>query len=70
MRAQIHICACFHHIQLSSVAYVLSSLRGIVADPYIHSDSVHIQVTKFFKKEKLYHVKYEDDDEEDLFLQE
>ncbi len=49
---------------------MLSSLRGIVADPYIHSDSVHIQVTKFFKKEKLYHVKYEDDDEEDLFLQE
>ncbi|CAL5223279.1 g5767 [Coccomyxa viridis] len=27
-------------------------------------------VTKFFKKENLYHVKYEDDDEEDLYAEE
>ena len=46
---------------------MLSSLRAIVADPHIHSDSVHFQVTKFFKKENLYHIKYEDDDEEDLY---
>ncbi len=49
---------------------MLSSLRATMADPHIHSDSVHIQVTKFFKKENLYHVKYEDDDEEDLYAEE
>lgn len=60
----------FLHIVWSSATYVLSSLRATMADPHIHSNNVHIQVTRFFKKENLYHVKYEDDDEEDLYAEE
>ena len=47
-----------------------AELRAISAVPHCDSDSLHIQVTKYFKKEDLYHVKYEDDDEEDVDAEE
>ena len=40
-----------------------------VLGPHIHTYTVHpthSQVTKYYKKEDLYHVRYEDDDEEDV----
>ena len=60
----------FHHTVFQRASFVLAGLHGKFADPHIHSDSVHIQVTKYFKKEDLYHVKYEDDDEEDIDAEE
>ena len=56
---------------IDSEAYFVSAgLRAISSVPHFYSDSFHIQVTKYFKKEDLYHVKYEDNDEEDVDAEE